>query len=413
MRKDDIRAMHKALGTRGFVQALADLTEGRDQLGKQTTKLDPARVSLRMLWEALVGDVEETLPSFGGSKIGNFMTGGASDGRELREAIDSTAFPLATGVLISSKVIEAYENTPTIGDELCTVMPSRLRSERFVGFTHLEGPMEVAEGASYEESGFDEKFVTTETTKKGRILEITEEAILFDQTGQIMVRAQSLGERTRMEREETILSGVLDVGSGAVGYKDVYRPSGVAATLYSAGNQNLLATATPLVDWTDLDEAMRFAAITMVDDRATTADRRPVTFNPKVLLVGRELWATGSRILNATETRTGDITTGTGSQMLTGNIVGTMVPGLRVLSSPLIDFLGTVSGSRYDDASDWFLGDFRRQFVWQEIFPLQTMRAAETDIARWRRDIVMGVKVRYFGGLFASDTKSVLKINAV
>lgn len=406
MRLADIKSMVKEWGPRGFVRVLSEALEGRDQMGREVPKIKPEQVSFRVLWEAMVGPVEETLEMA--------MAGGRFNYVEMQEAVDSTMFPSATGVLIAAKVIEGYEQPGYIGDQLVTVMPSKLKSERIVGFSSLEGPMEVGEGMPYAESGVSEKYVTTDTSKKGRILELTEEAIYFDQTGQILMRAQRLGEQTRLEREEVILAGVLDAGgsAGVGNYKPVYRPAGVATALYSSGNTNYLSAATPLVDWTDIDEALQYHAVNVKDDRAVSAERRPIVWMPKTLLIARKLWGTGSRILSATEVRVGDGASQT-SQVLGANPIGTLVPGLRALSSPLIDYISAVSGSQWDDNDDWLIGDFQKQFVWQEIWPVQTFRAMQNDEAQFRRDIVARFKVRYYGGIAAVDTKYVIKVNAV
>ena len=411
MRKGDIQALLQdpAIGPKGFVRVLAGLVEGRDSARNQIPKLRPEDVSFQMLWEACVGPMDQTL------EIAQRGGRGGLNYVEVQEAVDSTVFPSATGVLIAAKVIEGYDQPGYIGDELVTIMTSRLKSERLVGFTSLEGPMETPEGMPYAESSFGEKYVTTETAKKGRILEVTEETIYFDQTGQILLRAQRLGEMTRQEREETILAGVLDVGGAAgVGpYKPVYRPNGTAAALYSTANGNLLSTATPLVDWTDINEVLQHHATTIRDDRAASGERRPIIWMPKVVLTADELAGTAARILSATEVRSGDITTGVGTQMITGNPLATRAPGLRAMASPLIDYLAGVTSSNYDDASDWLIGDFKRQFIWQEIWPVQTARARQDDDAAFRRDIVARFKVRYYGGIAALDHRYVVKVNAV
>lgn len=401
MRIDDIRSIVKEHGRKAFVQVLGEALVGANGV----KKLAPEKVSIRALWEGLVGPVHATL---GPSRVVdglNFM--------EIQEQIDSTAFPSATGVLIAAKVIEAYENVPRIGDMLVTPMPSRLKSERIVGFTALEGAQEVPEAMPYQDSSFTEKYVTTETAKKGRLLSITEEAIYFDQTGQIMMRAGRIGEATAQEREKTILSGIVDVGSAAAGYKDVYRPSGTAGTLYLAGNTNLLATATPLVDWTDIDETLQYHATNVRDDRAIAAEREPILWMPNTLLVARRLLGTASRILSATEHRSQPGATDASNVLISGNPLQSVLPGLRVLSSPLIDFFSTVTGSRYDDARDWFLGDFAKDFIWQEIWPLQTFRAPAMNEDQFNRDVIARFKVRYYGGVAAIDTKHVVKVNAV
>lgn len=409
MRRDDIKSMVKAWGREGFVHVLADLLEGKDQQGKSIPKLDPARVSLRGLWEALVGPVEETLD------LGR--SGGRFNYVEIQEAVESTAFPSATGVLVAAKVIEGYEAPGMIGDQLVTSMPSKLKSERIVGFTSLEGPKEVPEGMPYDESSFAEKYVTTETAKKGRILEITEEAIYFDQTGQILLRAGRLGELTREERELIILGGVVDVAGASdlvasgIKYRPVYRPSGTAEALYAAANNNYLSTATPLVDWTDIDEAMRYHAENVRDDRAVVGERLPIVWVPKILLTSRKKSAAAARIITAAEVRYGDTTAATATQAIGANPLVTLTPGLKALSSPLLDYLAGLTGAAYDDSDDWFLGDFQKQFVWQEIWPLQTFRAPADDEARFRRDVVARFKVRYYGGINAIDEKYVIKVN--
>ena len=407
MRRDDIKSMVKELGPRRFALVLADLMEGRDAAGKEIRKLRPEDISLRDLWEGTVGPVENTLPIA-------MRSSGRLNIVDIQEAVDSTAFTSATSVLIAQKTIEGYDQPNMIGDELVTVMASRLKSERIVGFTSLEGPQEVPENMAYNESSFAEKYVTTETAKKGRILALTEEAIFFDQTGQVLLRAQRLGEQTRLEREETILAGVVDVGTAtANGYKSVYRPAGTAENLYAAANNNYLATATPLVDWTDIDEVLQYHADNVRDDRAATLERRPIILMSRVLLVARKLAGTAARILTATEHRSGDITTGAGNQLISGNPVRNIAPGLTALSSPMLDYLAGVTGSNYDDNDDWFIGDPKRQFIWQEIWPLQVMRAKAGDDAEFRRDVVAQFKVRYYGGIAATDERFFIKVNAV
>lgn len=397
--------MLQEFGPRGFVRVMSDLLEGRDGQGHEIKKLDPNHVSIRALWEGTVGAVEDTLPS-GGGHVGH----GGLNYIEMQEQVESTAFPSAVGVLIAAKVIQGYDLPQTIGDSLVTVMPSKLRTERIVGFTAQEGPREVPEGMPYEDSSFSEKYVVTEAAKKGRIIQITEETILFDQTGQILMRAQRLGEMTREERELTILAGIVDVGSGAAGYKDVYRPTGSAATLYSAANNNYQATATPLVDWTDIDETLRYHAENVRDDRVIASEALPIIWMPSTLLVARRLAGTSGRILSATEHRSAS---GSGAEtVITGNPLKNIIPGLTFLSSPLLDYLAGVTGSRYDSAADWFLGDFKKQFVWQEIWPIQTFRARQDDEDAFRRDVVARFKVRYFGGIAALDTRWVVKVNA-
>ena len=78
---------------------------------------------------------------------------------------------------------------------------------------------------------------------------------------------------------------------------------------------------------------------------------------------------------------------------------------LEVLSSPFIDEQGGQA------VNDWFVGDFRRQFVWTEIWPVQTFLQKSESESAFERDVVLRVKVRYYGGVSAVDTVFVTKVD--
>ncbi|MFW6125431.1 MAG: hypothetical protein ACOC46_04715, partial [Pirellulales bacterium] len=229
--------------------------------------------------------------------------------RESNPGIGTNLFQVVTGELIARKVIEGYEDdTGFIGDKLVSVLPTRVRGQKLVGFRALAGPTEVKEGHPYEESGFEEKYITTSETKKGRILSIQEELIAFDQTAEINRRATALGFYLRQERERTILRGVTDADSAAGSY--VYRPSGTGETLYDTDNSNQnwvgvggtapFDSAVPLVDWTDVEFIRRFRATEVKDDRIDGTPR-PVVLPTRQLLVPEALRGTALSIVNATE----------------------------------------------------------------------------------------------------------------
>lgn len=103
--------------------------------------------------------------------------------QESNPGVNSSLFQVVTAELIGRKVIEGYnEQSGFIGDQLVTIVPAGTRNQKLAGFRALAGPTEVAEGHSYEESTFAEKFVTSSESKQGRILSINEELIAFDQT---------------------------------------------------------------------------------------------------------------------------------------------------------------------------------------------------------------------------------------
>lgn len=328
--------------------------------------------------------------------------------RESGPGLNSNLFQVVTGELIGRKVIEGYEDTSGfIGDKLVTVLSSRVRNQKIAGFTALAGPTEVHEGHPYEESQFDEKYVTTAESKQGRILSIQEELIAFDQTGEINRRAMALGYSLRQERERAIVRGVTDADSGSGKY--VYRPNGTGRVLYNSNgsNQNWIGSgnttstgfnaAVPLSDWKDIEKGLQYRATEVKDDRVD-GTRRPIVMPVKHLLVPESLRGTALSIVNATEVR------GTSGDQET--ILANPIQGLvEVLSSPFIDEQGG------EAAHDWYLGDFSRQFVWTEIWPVQTFLQRSESEAAFERDVVLRVKVRYFGGISAVDSVYVTKVD--
>ena len=368
--------------------------------GREIPRMLPSELSVRALWEGLVGPCEETL-NYCKDQVG-FIEMPV----QVLEAVSTGAFPSAVGQLIATMVIDGYEDdSGFIGDRLVSTMSSKLRGERIVGFTALQGPREVVEGESYEDSTFQDKYVGSRETKRGRLLSITEESVFFDQTGQVLERARQLGYYSRQERERRIIRAVIDADSGEA----VYAPSGTAEQLYAAGNNNLDTTTGALVDWTDIQAVLAFHATNVVDDRETddAGAALSIVWTPRIILTGVELAGNAARLIAATE-----VTRDPGSnqaEFRSGNPLNSLAPGMVSLSSPFID--NATDGDQWDDGSDWFLGDFQRQFKYKEIWPLQTFRAPAQNEDQFTRDIVARFKVREYGDVIAVDERHVVKVD--
>jgi len=396
MQGQSLRGLVESLGAEGFYQKVCTLLNEK--------KLSVDDFSYYELAEAC-----GVLPDL--RRLNELASPVASPVHTLREAnpgVSSNLFQVVTGELIGRKVIEGYEDdSGFIGDKLVSVIPSQLRNQKIAGFKALAGPTEVAEGHPYEESTFEEKYVTTAESKQGRILTINEELIAFDQTGEINRRAMALGYYLRQERERTIVRGVTDAEASAGTY--VYRPSGTGQTLYKTdgsnrnwvGSGNTTSTgfnsAVPLVDWTDIDTVLQYRATEVTDDRID-GSARPMVMPVKHLLVPENLRGTAMSIANSTQ-----VTVTSGSTQTTfANPIHGLV---EVLSSPFIDEQGGQA------VNDWYIGDFMRQYVWTEIWPVQTFLQRADSESAFDRDVVLRVKVRYYGGISAVDQAFVTKVD--
>ena len=197
-----LRDMVESLGPQGTVKTI------REMLAKK--ELTPEDFSLSELQYACDSAKVSSIYSF-----------------DTKESVSSDLLPTITGEIISAKIINAYQGAATIGDQLVTVVPSKLKTARIAGFTATASPDLVLEGSPYNDSQLEDKFVTAEHLKRGRIINLTEEAVHFDQTNQLLKAAESIGIKCALYREKEIIQGILDLGS------NIYTPAGVAEALYS------------------------------------------------------------------------------------------------------------------------------------------------------------------------------------
>lgn len=303
----------------------------------------------------------------------------------------TNAFQTVTSELIQSSLIEGYNSLPGITDRLITTRSANSRNDKVAGFTAYGQSFEVSENHPYPAIRFGEKWVSMKEQKYGFTMEITEELMAFDQTGDIARMCRDSASRLREEREILILNGIQDTSG------DIYRPSGVAETLYSSGNMNLKSGVT-LADWTDIDEVLSYRALNVVDDRIDGTPRPISGLNKgdNVLLVPEALRSKAWYIKNAT-----------------GQVVNTASAVNETnFNNPVSGFIGDVLASPHLDtnsSSSYYYGDFQRQFVWSEIWPLQSFVQGADSEAAFERDCVLRVKCRYYGGLSAMDSIWVTK----
>jgi hypothetical protein len=69
-----------------------------------------------------------------------------------------------------------------------------------------------------------------------------------------------------------------------------------------------------------------------------------------------------------------------------------------------------VSSPFLTSATTWLLGDFKKDFIWTEVFPLQVQRLASGTEVEFTRDLVAAYKVRFMGGVGCIDYRHSYKI---
>lgn len=313
------------------------------------------------------------------------------------EAVDITQFPIIARTLIEKKVMEAFNAQPKIGDQLVTPMQSKLEVSRIPGADVKSNMRDIEPGMPYHhDADIEEKYVVIEGKKRGDILDITEEAIMFDQTGLVLREAGKFGEQAAIDREKKIVYTIQDATVANVNYYAFY-PSGTRVALYS-GTVAVTHPYSNLIDhalqhWTDLDHA-KTQFTTFRDVNA-----EPIWVIPKILLVPLALETVAERLIKNALLPAGRIgQTVVGDSPMEANPFANKY---TVLASPYLDIVST---------TNWYLGDFKKQFLEKVVYPIQvlTRKDQKNDYA-WERDIVAQYKIRYYSQPGAVDYKYVVK----
>ena len=377
MNRDSLKSLYEKHGEKRFAAEVVNLIN--------TDVITESNFSLGALWSAM-GE-----PSLRPNPI-NMSSKVTESDFDIEEALDSTAFPKITGALINKVVQAAYELEYGVADQLVTKIPSSVKDETIVGFSEDAGMQEIEEGMPYQEGSLSEKYHKIYNRKFGRVISLTEEMVKFDQTGQMIRRAKMIGEAAKSKKERIILDAVL--GLVTSGNNASWRPAGSAVTLYSDTSADPYSDDTQdnlggitLADETDLDEANAlFGAFT--DEYGL-----PMIITPKILLTGMALRGTANKICYSGQSVVATAPVGSNN----------LYTGTQTLATSFIDSLVS--------ATAWFYGDFKKQFVYTDVFPLQVLQAKAGNEKEFENDIVLRFKARFMGGAGAVSNRYVIKGN--
>jgi hypothetical protein len=317
-------------------------------------KLDPLKISLKSLYEALVTE------------------------QDLEENLTSSAFPNISGQIISKVMIDGYEQFPKDHEKLVRTVPSKLKVSRIAGWTALGAVTRVNEKQDYPEvTPMDEKTQTVNNFKYGGIISLTKEDIFFDQTGELLDRARQIGERGAQKRASLIFAAAVNVNSDALSGGD----------LYTAGNANLITT-NPL--GSDGWEAARKKLLDKTDEQGEPIW---VMGDRPIMIVGSTLLATAEKLQKNEYGPNG-----------TANLDVNLARGqFDIVLNPYLSASST----------DWWYGAFKRQFRWEEVWPLEIFTRVGQDTEQgFNADVIQQIKCSFYGGAGASDKVYVVENNA-
>jgi hypothetical protein len=316
-------------------------------------------------------------------------------------AVDSSIFANLTSQLAFSAIMEGYQLADFIHDELATTRPTKFRKEVIPGISGIVEDMtdDVAEGMPFQAVGFGEDYRETPlTTKKGRLIYVTKEAIFHDQTGLILEAARGIGELLGLRREKDFAKLLLGLSNNYKWRGTSYNTYQTAAPWINVKSGNGLVVAN---GWVQIDAVEQLFA-NMLDPN--TGEPINVTVNQIVHMPPRTHQF--RQVTRATNIRSEQATTGTHVQTDAPN---TLDPYQLKVSKHVYKAL-TDSGVAASDAADWwFTGDFKAAIEWIENWPMLVAQMPTNAEAEFKQDIVLGFKASMKGVYAMKQPRKIVK----
>jgi hypothetical protein len=209
------------------------------------------------------------------------------------------------------------------------------------------------------------------------IIPVTKEAILFDQTHQVLACAAQVGELLALNKEKRILDMIL-------GITNTFKESGTVRNTYYSGSashpwKNLLAD-NELLDWQNIE-----AAENVFDEMKDEISGNPLFVEPNTVLVMPPKRHLAYRLFND------------------------LPVDYKVVSSGLAyQRLKSQSGITNPEKM-WFMGDFRKAFAYMENWGI-TVTASNPGIeSDFTRDILIRFKASERGAPAVLDPRYIVK----
>ncbi len=384
----------------GPIEFKAALARGRH---KEPGGINPNELSIRDLAEGLVVDRNGAL--CGREYIRACDPKSGMNIQEAGDGVDVTAFSNITGQLVFSSILQAHMDEQFIFTQLISTTPTRLDGEKIPGIEQLgDGGEDIEPGMPYERKGFGEDYIETPATKKrGLIVPVTKEAIFFDKTGLILMRAQAVGHTLGYGKEKRIIDAFIGGNDlykyklqGTSYYPFILTASG-APTDFKAINQ---VAANELVGWDNIEEMeLLFANMT----EFTTGE--PIAVTPTTLFVMPAKLHTARQVLGAFQINIDSDTMRTMNTLNSYNIVSSAQLNARVV----LGGNNTSTVSAANAKNYMYLGDPARYMTYMENWPITFAQAPPNSAEEFDRDIVAQFKASERGNPAILDPRYMTK----
>ena len=375
----------------GSVAAANQILEGLS-VRKASRTIQSEEISIRDLFDSFV--VSKLRAE--GKDIGPILNGHST---AIAEAIVTSQFPRLISRMSEVTILDNYELALEGVDELVT--PVENVKNDWAYFSRITGqdlPELTYEAMAYEETILGEYEVAIKLRKYGRVLKLTKEMILADQTGKLQEQCRNFGGGMGYHRQTEILeSACTRISTKHEGVAaDNLRINGTSYAVYAnshaaypgsggEANDNILVT--------NALGAAGVAAAVLQLRKVKDIHGQGIMIRPTHVIVAPDQEAIGKKLyVFAVEP---NLTTTTG---------GYIDPNLfKGLYKPMVD-LGGTDGT-------WYIGEFRKEirYCWGWKPLIDAIVPQEQALTH---DVALLIRCSYKGGCGHVDHRFVLKSSA-
>lgn len=288
-----------------------------------------------------------------------------------------SAFLGSVSGLLDARILEGYQQPEFIIPKLIPTIPTKTRQTRLIATGRIGNAAQTRNpGEPHAAAQFSERRVTTPaTTNVALRCEVTFEAVYYDQTNEVLERANSIGTEIGLYEE-------IEGFKVLCGATNNYEYNGVAYNTYLTSGNWINDASNELLDWTNVNSVNELFS-RMTDQE--TGNRVMVNWDAMVVSPAKE--ATAYHIKHATEVES---RTQSAAEIRRGQMASALgMNSKNIYSSPYLDqvlTLAAASGglalSQTNANKYWFAlstSQDRSAFVKTENWPFTIQRAAPTD----------------------------------
>ncbi len=317
--------------------------------------------------------------------------------KEFIEALNTSMFPNITGELINQTIMQSYAYALAGVMNLVTELDSKKQDFDYIpGFLAPDGMARVKEGLPYPVTHFGEKLARVQLEKYGRIIELTREMILGDQTGQIVRIAQRVGDKYGIVQHRLIIQTAIDGARTDLeeATSTAFYLDGSARTVFATthstvdGQTNANTPSSGAVPSSStIDAAFAYAGV-ITDEKG---DYTTQLGYPHALCRA-----------GATEKTLWEFFYSKGKPDTTDRADNFYAEKTKpsIFTSP------------YISATAWYLGDFSKDLVWLWTWKPETVSQGQDSNASFERDIIARFKWDFKGGCGRTDYRHAYKGNS-